>query len=386
MVLERDFPPDIRVEKEALSLIRQGHQVTVAAYTFKNDNLVENVNGIKVIRKRISRFVHKSSLGALSFPFYFNFWRKFLGIILKNDTYDVIHIHDLPLAQVGYEVKIKHNIPFVLDLHENYPALLEISPYTKKILARFIYSNRSWRKYEQKMVRLADYVICIVEEMKQRIIDFGVNADEVFTIENTPTLTAENLPDISPDKNYITLFYSGGINSHRGLQVVLKGMPEVTGKYSGIRLWIVGEGSYRSTLEKMVEELDLNDFVTFFGWKNREGMTELLIKSDIALIPHLKSEHTDHSFPNKLHEYAEVQKPVVCSDCISLVRMINEMQNGTIYKNDSPEDFAAAVIKLIEGGNLPEQGANGKMWVEKKYNWAVTEKKLFRLYEQLSSK
>jgi len=37
MVLEGEFPPDNRVEKEAVSLIEAGHEVHIACYSKKND-------------------------------------------------------------------------------------------------------------------------------------------------------------------------------------------------------------------------------------------------------------------------------------------------------------------------------------------------------------
>ena len=50
MLLETDFPPDVRVEKEAISLISKGHQVTVASYTFdRNKPIAETVNGINIV-------------------------------------------------------------------------------------------------------------------------------------------------------------------------------------------------------------------------------------------------------------------------------------------------------------------------------------------------
>jgi len=385
MLLEADFPPDVRVEKEALSLISKGHKVTVATYTFDNNILAENINGIEVIRKKISKIQYKSSVGSLRFPFYFNFWRKYLKSIFKTNMFDVIHVHDLPLAQIGYEIKKKYNIPFVLDLHENYPALLELSSHTKKILARFLYSKKAWQNYEQKMIRLADNVICVVEEMKQRLTNFGIDPDKIYILENTPALNTFEIPDEKPDNKYVTLFYSGGITGHRGLQFVIKGLPGIRIKYPEIRLWIVGSGNYQSALEKMVSELELQDVVTFFGWKSRKEMTQLLMKSDIALIPHLKSDHTDNTFPNKLHEYADVQKPVVSTDCNPLIRMIEEMGNGLIYKNDSPEDFSSVVIKLIDSGKMKDLGIKGKSWVGKKYNWSITEKALFQLYDQINT-
>ena len=53
MILDQDFPPDDRPEKEALSLINAGYEVHLLCYTATQKALKENYKGIqkdKVIR------------------------------------------------------------------------------------------------------------------------------------------------------------------------------------------------------------------------------------------------------------------------------------------------------------------------------------------------
>lgn len=48
---------------------------------------------------------NKAKIACLLLPFYFMFWKKQVGNLLCAETFDVIHIHDLPLAEVGYGQK-----------------------------------------------------------------------------------------------------------------------------------------------------------------------------------------------------------------------------------------------------------------------------------------
>jgi len=68
-----NFSPDKRVEKEGSTLIKNGYIVHLACFTNKNESLVDSYKNITIHRKPILEFLHKTSVGAFKFPFYFNF-------------------------------------------------------------------------------------------------------------------------------------------------------------------------------------------------------------------------------------------------------------------------------------------------------------------------
>ena len=136
MVLDREFPPDERVEKEIRSLTKAGHKIHIACYTKENRIRIEEQENLTIHRKQISSFIYKSSVACLKFPFYFNFWRKYLTGLFTEYSFDAIHIHDLPLAQVGVEFKKKYNIPLIMDLHENWPAMLKMAVHTNTFFGK----------------------------------------------------------------------------------------------------------------------------------------------------------------------------------------------------------------------------------------------------------
>ena len=115
MLLENEYLRDSRVEKEVQSLFKAGYEIIVAAINQSNLPYEERRENCTVFRKTISGFILKSSVGALKFPFYFNFWRRYVNELFKKYKFDVIHIHDLPLAKVGIEMKKKYKTKLVLD-------------------------------------------------------------------------------------------------------------------------------------------------------------------------------------------------------------------------------------------------------------------------------
>jgi len=89
MVLDHNFPPDHRVEKEIETLLKSNHEIGIACYSYnETKELFEEKNDYKIYRKHISKFTYKSSVAALKLPFYFRFWKKFLTDILQKEQID----------------------------------------------------------------------------------------------------------------------------------------------------------------------------------------------------------------------------------------------------------------------------------------------------------
>lgn len=385
MVLDHEFPPDPRVENEIGSLTKAGHDIYLACYTLNNKPRHEKLGNLTIYRKPISKFFYKTSVGALKFPFYFNFWRKFLNELANDQKFDAIHVHDLPLAKVGHEFSQKHKIPFILDLHENWPSLLETSEYANTFLGKLLSNDKQWKRYEKKYALKADCIVTVVEEMKERICKLGASPEKVLVLSNTFNLDNAFELNNSINNDRTVLYYAGGINRHRGLQTVIKGLEHIIPHRKDIVVWIVGSGKYLSALQQIVAGHNLTDHVKFYGQRSFNETMELLSKSDIALIPHLKSVQTDNSSPNKLYQYMYFQKPVVISNCKSLERIVSETSCGAVYQFDDPSSFAKAVLNMIDSGLMETYGKNGRSAVLKKYNWGNSVKPLLEMYNSLDN-
>ena len=383
MVLDHEFPPDIRVENEIQTLISAGNEVHIACLTFVGKPAFEIIDNYSIHRKPISKLLHKTSVGALKFPFYFNFWRQFLNEILKKEKFDAIHAHDLPMAQPSYEMAKKYDLKFVLDLHENWPALLRVATHTQSFLGKILSNNKQWEAYELKYCKLADNVIVVVEEAKARLSSLGIESDKIKLVSNTLNINDFKVPESKPDNNYISILYAGGINKHRGLQTVIRGLKYVKNTDKKLRLWILGAGSYVQDLKRIAQEEGVSDTVYFEGWKKYEEMQTYFGKSNVCLIPHIKSDHTDSTIPHKIFQYMYAGKPMLVSNCDPLKRIVEETNSGEVFEFDSPENFASNLEKLIQNTEYFSQEfvAKSQDLVLNNYNWELDSKVLKSLYK-----
>lgn len=385
MVLESDFPPDTRVENEISALSQAGHQIHIACYSHKKKFILPDNLPYTIHKTYISPLIYKSSVGALKSGMYFNFWRRFLSKLFREQAFDAIHIHDLPLARVGHGVARQHGIPFILDLHENWPILLSLSTHTKTLAGRLLSSEKQWKAYEKKSILQADQVVVVVEEAKERITGLGADPSRVHVVSNTINLEHFDFPPQERNQNYTTLVYGGGINYHRGLQTVIQSLPYLAGKIPDIRVWIIGPGSYTGNLQSLAQNLGVEKYIEFFGWMPRPELLQKISQAHIALIPHIKSGHTDSTIPHKLFQYMYAGIPILTSNCSPLERIVNETHTGISFRSEDPKSFSESLLKLLgDKSFLKQMPENGKKWVENKYNWNRDAERLVNLYAGLS--
>ncbi len=381
MVLDHEFPPDIRVENEIEALTKGGHEVHVACYTMKGAKLQDSYLGATIHRKPISKLIHKTSVGALRFPFYFNFWSTFLEKISSKLTFDAVHIHDLPLAKVGYHFAQMNKCKFTVDLHENWPALLDIATHTKSLLGRFLSNTSQWKSYELMYCKLADNVIVVVDEAKKRLVKLGIDTNKIIVVSNTLNTKHFDLTDEKPDANFFTLLYAGGITKHRGLQYVIQGLKFLEDTDKQIKVKILGTGSYLKNLKDLAKSENVESMVDFTGWKPYAEMIKYVGRADICLIPHVKNDHTDSTIPHKLFQYMYASKPIIASNCLPIERIIKKTNCGYVYTFDNPNEFASSVKQLIADKNKYNSMAiSGKTNVVKDYIWEIDSRLLNDIY------
>ena len=149
------------------------------------------------------------------------------------------------------------------------------------------------------------------------------------------------------------------------------------------RLWIVGKGSYLDRLNTLAAQLDIQDHVKFWGWKPFGEMVQIQAKADIALIPHLRTEQSDNSSPNKLYEYMFYEKPVLASDCISVARILSETEAGVVYASGNIDSCVSGFKKLLDQQYRRRLAANGRKAVRKNLNWEVSSETIGNIYNNL---
>jgi len=390
MILDKTFPPDPRVENEAIALINRGFDVFLFCLTYKNELLDENINGIKVKRYKSNTFIYKSSALVYTIPFYSVVMAKKIHHFLLKNKIEAIHIHDIQIAGAVFKANRKLKLPTVLDLHDNLPEVMKLYPHLQKFPGKQLISPKKWKKKEELFIKKVTKVCTVSQEFVDEVVNrTNISKDKIVLVPNTVQKSFyKNVKTyssiINKFKNNFVILYLGDTAIRRGLLTAIKALPILIEKIPAIKLVIVGSNTTDSILIETVTNLKLNKYVDFEGWQNVETFPSYIKASNICISPLYRNMQHDVAYANKLFQYMSFGKPVLVSNATAQKNLIEKINAGLVHKEKDTNDFAKKVIELYTNESLClKLGENGKQFIENEFNWEKTSEKLIDLYQNL---
>ena len=290
------FPPDIGgpasfVPKIAELYSNSGHDVTVVCLTDRKqtDNL--NFKVVRILRNQnlLIRWIKTVS-----------------QIIRQGYNADLFFVNGLPM--------------------ESYIANI----FTRKKLIRKIVGDWAWERGMNKKIinesfdefqnnkhnlhleiakfsrgwtaTKADLIITPSNHLKNVVKGWGVKENSIKVIYNGTKL--KNKPDPIDDQpnDYLKLITVGRLAPWKNIDIIIEALSDYKKANQNFIFYIVGSGPEETKLKKLVNDLDLENFVTFTGQLQKDDLNYYLQKSDIYIqassyegLPHVILEAMSHN-------------------------------------------------------------------------------------------
>ncbi len=382
-IWDADYPWDIRVEKICKALMKNGHDVHIAARNLKKLPEYENIEGLHI--HRLKAWQNDTFNYLLSFPAFFSpIWRRFLDNIIRSNRIELIIVRDLPMAVAGIWAGERHKISIIFDMAEDYVAmiwdiwrkrkfsglnLLVRNPYLARYVERYVFKN-------------SDHILVVIDEAMDTVIKGGGSQKKITIVGNTSPLNCFKKYDIQMNENLqliekrFSVIYTGGIQMGRGIQIALEAIPEVIKKIPDFLFVIIGNGYATEQLKKIIEDRRLQDHVLWIGWVDHKKIFDYIRVSKIGLIPHFVTNHVNTTIPNKLFDYMGCGLPVISSDALPIKRILDEEKCGLTFKSGDANALSRAILKIYNTDF--DYGKSGIEAVKRKYNWEEDEKRLIQ--------
>ena len=115
-----------------------------------------------------------------------------------------------------------------------------------------------------------------------------------------------------------------------------------------------------------------------------KNMIYLKARIGLALLGYVLSDKRGTLGNTKIYEFMQAGLPVICTD-FNLWRDIVEKYNcGILVNPDNIEEIKEAIEYLLSNEEEAyRMGQNGKMAIEKEYNWEKSSRSLLHLYENI---
>ncbi|MGI9240228.1 MAG: glycosyltransferase family 4 protein, partial [Verrucomicrobiales bacterium] len=137
---------------------------------------------------------------------------------------------------------------------------------------------------------------------------------------------------------------------------------------------IVGDGPMEDELTSLISELDVHGLVELVGPKSQSEIVGLLGEASIFVLPCVTEEGGGKdNLPTVIMEAMAAGLPCVSTRLAGVPEMVIEGETGLLVDEREPDDFAAAVLKLM--GDEPvrrKMGAAGEARAREVFDQAVT--------------
>lgn len=260
--------------------------------------------------------------------------------IIKHNEIDLFHIHVWNPASCRYAFKIagKYNIPTVITEHDPFK-LPKLKNYIKK-----------------KLLRKVDQVIAVSNANKELILSlFPQLKDRVTAIHNGIDVTWFESQNLSfneqkikeyREKNFESsektkiILSVAELHERKGLEYLIKALPEILEEEKNCKLVIAGEGPERNRLENIAKQENVDKYVIFLGFK--KDIPHLMKASDIFVLPSRKE-----AFGLVLLEAMAARLPIVATNVGGIPEIIEHEKNGILVEPENHEKLSVAILKYF---------------------------------------
>src|SRR5438093_494639 len=386
-IWDADYPWDIRVEKVCRSL-QQKHEVHLVCRNTKRRPTYEQLDGIFIHRLPALSTAFGQLNAAIGFPAFFNpLWLCTIWRTIRESRAELVLVRDLPLALTAIMVGRWFKIPVVIDLAENYPAMLQdrLRFTPTGLLGRLLRHPAPARLIEKLVLRFVDHVIVVVEESRDRLIEAGLRPNRITIVSNTPPLdrwTMEDHPEMpldSPDG--VNLVYLGNLGWSRGIETAIRAIRLLKDMRQRARLTIIGTGPNIDQFRSLAVHLGVTDCVDIMGRLPFYSVQSIMAESHVGLIPHYATNAWNATIPNKLFDYMAIGKPVIVSSARPTRRIVEETQCGMVFQDRDPGSLAETILAMSKRSVREDLGKRGKAAVHERFNWTVDEQRLLQAIE-----
>lgn len=283
---------------------------------------------------------------------YFNIanFFQFKKILKKLDP-DIVHLNNIFYSLSPSILLALKKYKTVMTLHDYYiicfrdKTLLNLDICTYP-LGPICYKKDCVNKREYIRGKIKGYII----KAGLKNVDLFISPSEylkneferngISNIKVLPNFCLLDKVELPAFKDSSTLLYIGRLAKQKGIEYLIKAMPEVVKRFPEVILKIAGTGPEERSLKNLVDELQLVNNVKFLGWLDGERKDSVIRESLVLVLPSVWPEISGIV----KYEAATYGKAMIASNVGGIPEFIQEGKTGFLVP---PKDIKALSDKII---------------------------------------
>jgi phosphatidylinositol alpha-1,6-mannosyltransferase len=190
-----------------------------------------------------------------------------------------------------------------------------------------------------------------------------------------------------PDGGLRWLLTVARLEPHKGVDTVIKALPEVLERAPDVRYAVAGAGPERDRLEQLAHKTGVADRVRFLGEVGEPDLPALYNLATLYVAASRRAERIGvEGFGIALVEASGCGLPVVAGNSGGVPDAVRDGETGFLVPPEDPAAFAEAIGRVLADRALGERlGGNGRRTVETYFNWDRVVRELREIESQTVS-
>lgn len=307
--------------------------------------------------------------------------RKLQSIkFVRTITTSILYILNLLREVRKYDVIHIFSASYLSFLIAPTPAILIGKLYGKKILLNYHSGEAEdhlerWRLSTRPLIKLVDKIVVPSDYLVRVFAKFGLEATAIYNIIDLDRFEFRERKPLRP------VFLSNRLlEPTYGVDCLLRAFSFIQKEIPDAVLTVAGDGSRRSALEKLANELRLQN-TTFIGRIEQEEINRQYSASDIYL-----NATTIDNQPLSLVEAFACGLPVVTTDAGGIPDIVTHEKTGFLVPVGDAEALARHALRILSDQDFSRSMIERARAECAKYTWAVVCPKWLDVYHSVAKK
>ena len=277
-------------------------------------------------------------------------------------------------------LRIQENYPLAVTIHhpitKDHKLEIENASSWKERL-----SSKRWHNFLPMQKRVAPKlhnIICVSQPSKEDVIsEFKVDEERITVIPNGIDIETFKPSLKSKPFEYNIVTTASSDIPLKGLRNLILALPRVIKEFPNTSLTVIGKSPKKSKLYKLIDDLDLEDRISFRSGIDEEEIVDIYHNSDIAVIPSLYE-----GFGFGAGEAMACGVPLISTDSGGLKQVIGD--SALKIKPGSVVEIEEGISKLFYDEAIRKDFIKkGRKRMEEYFDWKIAAKSYVNLFEGL---
>lgn len=233
----------------------------------------------------------------------------------------------------------------------------------------------------RQTLKKADRIIVINQFAKELLIKLGIREHRIKVIPigiNSQKFNPASFTSKANDT--FELLVVAYLIKRKGVDLVIRGLKEIVKVKPSVRLRIVGNGPQLDSLKKLIDELELNQYVVFEGVVPYAKLTPYYQRAHIFV-----TMSRAETWGQACLDAMACGLPVISANNVGSAGIIKDNEFGYLIDQEDYHMFAEKTLLLLSRPDIIEKFAQrGRQEIEKVYDWdKVIIPQYLKIYQEI---